>query len=224
MYQLTDTFKKAYPGAAIGILAVRQVSNPSRHKQLEERKSQLENELRLRFVDFDRPRLKTLPVLDVYARYYKKFKKTYHIQLQLESIVFKNKPIPSVAALVEAMFMAELDNQLLTSGHDLDLVQGPVAMDVATGEEVYTLFNGQDQQLQPNDMIISDEQGILSSIIYGPDKRTRIRSETQSSLFTVYGPAGIESRLIEKHLDDIISYVKLVSPDVQVETRKVFSA
>ena len=222
MYHLTESLKKMYPNAHIGILALRQVPNPSSHAGLEERKSQLEADLRSRYDGFDRAGLKALPVLQAYASYYKKFRKTYHVQLQLESIVFKNKPIPSVAALVEAMFMAELDNQLLTSGHDLDLVQAPVSMGVANGDETYTLFNGNQQQPQAGDMIIADQQGILSSIIYGPDKRTRIRPETKSALFTVYAPAGVEVPLIEKHFSDILSYVQLVTPNVVVETRQVF--
>jgi hypothetical protein len=50
--------------------------------------------------------------IKTYHDYYKRFKKTYHILLQLESIVFKNKSIPKVSSLVEAMFMAELKNLL----------------------------------------------------------------------------------------------------------------
>jgi hypothetical protein len=42
-------------------------------------------------------------------------KKTYHIALQLEPVVLKGKSLPNVAALVEAMFTAELGDLLLTA-------------------------------------------------------------------------------------------------------------
>ena len=73
----------------------------------------------------DRPALLSHPVLQAYDAYYRQFKKTYHVQLQLESILFKGKSIPSVAALVEAMFMAEMNDLLLTAGHDLDALHLP---------------------------------------------------------------------------------------------------
>ena len=46
--------------------------------------------------------------IPAYNACYKGFKKTYHVQLQLESVALKGRSIPRVAALMEAMFMAEL--------------------------------------------------------------------------------------------------------------------
>ena len=60
------------------------------------------------------------------------------------------------------------------------------------------------------------QEGILSSIIYGPDRRTQIRSETQQVLFTVYAPPGIAGQLVCQHLQDIRDYVRLVAPEAQV--------
>jgi hypothetical protein len=47
-------------------------------------------------------------------------------QSELESVARKGKSIPSRAALVEAMFIAELENLILTAGNDLDVVVPPV--------------------------------------------------------------------------------------------------
>jgi hypothetical protein len=44
-----------------------------------------------------------------------------------------------VAALVEAMFIAEVKNMLLTAGHDLDAVQLPITLDVSKGDGRYIL-------------------------------------------------------------------------------------
>ena len=68
-----------------------------------------------------------------YRDYYKRFDKTYHVQLQLESLLFKGKSIPSVAGLVDAMFMAEMKDWLLTAGHDLDSLQLPLRLEATTG-------------------------------------------------------------------------------------------
>ena len=133
IFQLSGNWKTAYPDAHAGVLVMRDVSNPSSHAELDQRKAALEQELRARYANQDRAALTQLPVLQAYAAYYRRFKKSYHVQLQLESIVFKGKSILGVAALVEAMFMAEVKNLLLTAGHDLDALQLPLTLDVAQG-------------------------------------------------------------------------------------------
>jgi DNA/RNA-binding domain of Phe-tRNA-synthetase-like protein len=206
------------------VLILRGAVNPSQHEELEECKKALEAELRARFSGQDRQALEKNPVLQAYATYYRQFKKTYHVQLQLESLLFKEKSIPSVAALVEAMFMAEMNNMLLTAGHDLDTIHPPLILDVAQGTESYILLRGVPQTPKAGDMMITDGEDIISNIIYGPDQRTQIRPQTTNVIFTVYAPSGIPEQVIEKHLLEIKQNVQLVSPDAQVEMLKVFEA
>jgi len=222
VFTVSKAWKTAYPGAAVGILAMREVVNPQRHPALDECKEELEKELRSRYAGYDRADLKALPVLEAYNAYYRKFKKTYHVQLQLESIVFQGKSIPKVAALVEAMFVAELKNLLLTAGHDLAAIQEPVGVDVAEGSERYIRLNGQEQRLKAGDMMIADAEAVISSVLYGPDQRTRINPGTKQVLFTVYAPPGIGEEAVHAHLEDIRDNVLLVAPEAQVETLEVY--
>jgi DNA/RNA-binding domain of Phe-tRNA-synthetase-like protein len=224
MFQVSDHWKAAYPDAHVGVLVMRAVANPPHHAELEQHKSALEQDLRKRYAGQDRAALAGLPVLQAYAAYYRRFKKTYHVQLQLESILFKDKPIPSVAALVEAMFMAEVKNLLLTAGHDLDTVQAPLTLDVAQGTERYTLLRGQEQALKAGDMFIRDGAGVISSIIYGPDQRTAINAQTRHVVFTVYAPAGIPAEGVSDHLQDLQQNVRLITPEARVELSQVFGS
>lgn len=212
-FELSESWKSTYPGAAVGLLAMTEVANPKRHDGLEERKSALEHELRSHYAGSDRAALKELPILKAYNDYYKRFNKTYHIQLQLESVVKKGKAIPQVAALVETMFMAELKNLLLTAGHDMVTLKEPVGIKVAIGNERYIRINGQEQTLKKGDMTICDASGIISSVIYGPDRRTQISAGTQQVLFTVYAPPGINEPDIQNHLQDIRDLVLMITPE-----------
>jgi DNA/RNA-binding domain of Phe-tRNA-synthetase-like protein len=200
------------------------VANPEGHAALDQRKEALEEELRLRFASYDRASLRELPVLKAYHNYYKRFDKTYHVQLQLESVVFKGKSIPRVAALVECMFMAELKNQMLTAMHDMDVLELPVRLDVADGSEKFIAYNGEEKILKPGDMYIADRQGVISSVIYGPDQRTRIRPETRWAMFTVYAPPGIDEKAVWEHLEDIQANVRLIAPEAKTETLEVYRA
>ena len=86
MFEVTPSWKTTYPEAHVGVLVMRDVSNPPRHPAMESRKTELEEHLHLQFSGQDRSAIASHPVLRAYADYYRQFKKTYHIQLQLESI------------------------------------------------------------------------------------------------------------------------------------------
>jgi len=217
MIEVASAWKLAYPGASVGVLAMHGVENPQRHQELDQKKEDLEEELRAQFSSDDRKSLRAIPVLAAYDAYYKQFGKTYHVQHQLESLVFKNRRIPRVAALVEAMFMAELKNLMLTAGHDLSSIEGPIRIDVATGTERYVRMGGDEQTVKAGDMMIADEADIISCIIYGPDRRTRIRPETERVIFTVYGPPGIAEQDVRLHLEDIRENVAVIAPGASVD-------
>ncbi len=197
---------------------MRDVINPVQHPELERRKLELEERLRAQFSGQDRAELSNHPVLQAYNTYYKRFKKTYHVQLQIESIAWKGKSIPTGSALVESMFMAEVKNMLLTAGHDLDILQYPLMLDVSKGTESYTLMRGQEQVLKP----VSDPGGVISSIIYGPDQRTQITPATRNVVFTVYAPAGIDEQAVALHLEDIRDSVMVIASAAKVELLTVY--
>jgi DNA/RNA-binding domain of Phe-tRNA-synthetase-like protein len=224
MFTVSEAWKTTYPGAVVGILTMRDVVNPDHHPALDARKAELENQLRSRFSSQDKAALKALPTIQAYTAYYKRFRKTYHVLLQLESIAIKGKPIPRVAGLVEAMFMAELTDLLLTAGHDLEAIQMPLKLDVSDGSERFTRINGQEQVLKPGDMFIADAQAVISSIIYGTDRRTRITSETRRVFFSTYAPAGIGEQAVRQHLENIQANIKIIAPEAEVISLEVFSA
>jgi len=222
MIIVSDAWETAYPGAVVGIMVMRNVSNPPHHLGLDRRKQELERELRARFAHCDRSDLKAVEPIKAYDGYFRRFKKTYPVQLQLESVVFKGQSIPRVAALIEAMFMAELKNLLLTAGHDLETLQMPIRLDVSKGGERYTRLNGQEQVLKSGDMMMADTQGIISSVLYGPDHRTRITAITRHVFFAVYAPPGIGKEPVYRHLQDIQENVLVVAPNAQVELMRLF--
>lgn len=218
---ISDDWKTLYPGAAAGLLAVTGAGGPP-DPGFAALVDGFEAGLRVRFAGFDRPALAGLPVLQAYKEYYRRFKKTYHVLLQLESVALKDRPLPRAAPLVEAMFMAELQNQLLTAGHDLAAVQGSLRLGVANGSENYTTFGGETQALKPGDMFISDAAGVISSIIYGPDQRTRIQPGTQAAVYTVYAPPGIGAQAVQGHLENLRDFVLAAFPQARPARLEVY--
>lgn len=224
MFVVSDDWKAAYPGAATGILAMHGVANPASHPEIDRLRTKLETQLQSRFAGGDRAALTALPTIQAYNAHFKRYDKTYHVQLQIESVGLKGKAIPRVAALVEAMFIAELKNLLLTAGHDLQAIRPPITLGVAKGGERYTLLNGRAQALKAGDMMMADGDGVISSVLYGPDRRTRIKPETQDVLFAVYAPPGIGEPAVRRHLLDIQANILLIAPDARVESFAVYTA
>ena len=152
MLDVSSSFRDAYPGACIGILALENVTNAEEDPGLNARKKDLETRLRERFGGMMRADLLQMEPLRSYVAYYKRFRKTYHVLLQLESIISGGKDIPRANCLVEAMFMAELKNQILTAGHDRAQIIPPLQASVATGVEAFVTMSGRQQDLTAGDM------------------------------------------------------------------------
>ncbi|MGD8706671.1 MAG: hypothetical protein PVI84_14260, partial [Syntrophobacterales bacterium] len=94
MLLVSEAWKTTYPGAAAGILVMNNVANPAHHPVFDGHKEEFQQQLRSRFAGYDRAGLKALPTIQAYNSYYKRYKKSYHVQLQLESVALKGKSIP----------------------------------------------------------------------------------------------------------------------------------
>ncbi len=226
MFELTATkvWRQAYPGAVAGGLVMNGVENPGRHPELDKRRVALEMQLRERYAGLSRKELKRVPPLDAYDAYYRSFGKSYHVQLQLESLVNARRPIASPGALVQAMFMAELDTLVLTAGHDAAAVEGPVCVQVAEGTETFVRLDGKEQTLKAGDMFMADSVGVLSSVLHGPDSRTCITLETSAVFFAVYAPAGVGEEAVRVHLRAMEDLVRVVAPGAETEVLQLLEA
>lgn len=207
---------------SIGILAMENVQNAFSEDKLMIVKQELEGTIRSKLGQTTRGELKALHPMDAYISYYKKFGYTYHVLPQLESII-KGKTIPSGLPLVEAMFIAELKNMLLTAGHDLDKIKAPLSLKVSTGSESFTTLSNHNAITIPNDIMITDQEDVISSILRGPDLRTAITANTTRVIYTVYAPFGVEEKLVREHLRDIESYVHIVSEKSVACLNQVFA-
>jgi DNA/RNA-binding domain of Phe-tRNA-synthetase-like protein len=219
----TDSWKSAFPGAVVGALVMRGVHNPEHSAVLELHKRRLEETLR-RAAGSGAGGAEADRVLRAYTDYYRSHGNTYHVKAQWESVAVKGKPIPGTAALVEAMFMAELKNLILTAGHDFEAVARPVEVALTRADDRYVVINGRGRAAGPEDMMMVDRRGIISSVLRGPDRRTRITAKTRSVLFAVYAPAGVDEGDVRRHLEDIRANVLLVAPEAKTELVATLSA
>lgn len=219
----TADWHSAHPGGAVGLLEMSGVLNSDPADVLAPFKRATEERLRSRYAGYSRKDLLELPVLAAYQRYYRRFNKTYHVQLQLESIL-KGKDLPDVSPLVDANFVSELDSLILTAGHDVERLLPPVTIDVSREGDSMTLMNGTAREIYAGDMVMRDAAGIACSIIYGQDNRSSITPETTHVLYVSYAPPGVSADLVQAHLQRVADTVRTFSPGATVEQLRVVTA
>jgi DNA/RNA-binding domain of Phe-tRNA-synthetase-like protein len=162
--------------------------------------------------------------MSAYEKYYKRFNKTYHVQLQVESIVLKGKSLPNVSPLVDSNFIAEVETLVLTAGHDVAKLSGSILMDVSREGDHITQMNGETKAIRAGDMIMKDANGICCSIIYGQDNRSPISSETSRVLYVAYAPVGVPAESVDAQLKRIEENIRLFSPNAIKEYHQLLSA
>jgi DNA/RNA-binding domain of Phe-tRNA-synthetase-like protein len=220
----TEDWHASHPGASIGVLELSGLENEGACPQLEERKRAAEGDLRGRYRGFSRQDFLTLPILSAYGEYYRRFKKTYHVQLQVESIALKGKRLPSVSPAVDANFMAEMDTLVLTAGHDVAKLSGSIVIDASRESDHIVQMGGTFKDLRPGDMVMRDAQGVCCSIIYGQDDRSPISRQSSHVLYVAYAPAGVPAERVDLQLRSILENVRLCSPTTVVEQRRLISS
>lgn len=220
----TVEWSAAHPGAVIGLLEMAGVDNTLTCPALNQRKRETEERLRKDCAGFTRPDFLALPVIAAYEAYYKRFNKTYHVQLQVESIVLKGKNLPDVSPLVDANFTAEVGTFVLTAGHDVAKLIEPVSIDVSGPGDGFIAMNGETKPIRAGDMVMRDARGVCCSILYGQDNRSPITSETRHVLYVSYAPAGVSPDAVETQLRQIEENVRLFAPRASVEQSRLLAA
>lgn len=225
MIKIDENMNDRYQNTSFGILVFqnfceqpgsKKIFNNIVYNELDEIRKYHSNYDRKTFCENDE-------VVQQYVRYYKRFKKTYHVLPQLESVL-NGKVFPDTIPLVQALFMTELKTSLLIAGHDLKKCQLPLTITMSQGDETFFGSGNRNIVLKPNDICLKDQENYLLSIIYGQDEKTLITQETTDVLFLIDGVPGLERKYVEQGLEALLRYVRVFSPHANPIDMRVISA
>lgn len=158
---------------------------------------------------------------DSYVRFFKKFKKTYPVLMQLESVLLKGRPFPQVNPVTEVPFLAELKTRCLMGTHDADAVQGTLRLFSGTEKAPFTGLRGEEVHTYPNDVCGRDDGGIIFSMIAGADHRTCAKPESRHVFYPVFGTPGMAAEALRSQMDLLASYARTLAPEARVEIQIV---
>ncbi len=214
-FTVRPELKIMYPTAVFGGLTIANQQNMKKHPGLEQAKRQLETRIRDDYPDPGED-----PVVQAYAGYFDRWGRTYPIEFQIKSVK-KGRTFPQVSTHVDCMFMAELEDRVLTSGHDMNAVQGGLVYDLADDGEEYVKLNGKEQVLVKNDVVLRDDEGVLASVLFGPAARTSIGMGTVNPLYFAWCPVGVSRETVDEHLSTMLGYLRMVYGEGVEATRLI---
>jgi len=176
----SENLKERYKNVNLGTLIVRDVQNKEFDERLDKEKRIVEQYIMDNYKEPD-----NVKRIREYNDFYFEFGETFPVKYQIKSIL-EGKQIPSISCLVEAMFMTELKHICLMAGHDLDAIQGDLVLDIAQEGEMYIKINDEKQELKKDDIVLRDGMGIIASVLYGPDNRTKIIPISKNIIYMAY--------------------------------------
>ena len=168
--------------------------------------------LRERYADYDR---RTVFGENVYFRFFRKFKKTYPVMMQLESFLLKGRPFPIDNSVTAIPFLAELETQSLSGTHDVDFVRGAVRLFAGTEKAPFPGMRGEEVHTYPGDFCARDDDGIIFSMIAGADARTCAKPGSRHVFYPVFGVAGQPVGEIAAVLDRLEGCVRVLAPEAE---------
>ncbi|PIY74419.1 MAG: hypothetical protein CO159_02065 [Candidatus Portnoybacteria bacterium CG_4_9_14_3_um_filter_40_10] len=213
----SENLKERYKNVNLGTLIVRDVQNKEFDERLDKEKRIVEQYIMDNYKEPD-----NVKRIREYNDFYFEFGETFPVKYQIKSIL-EGKQIPSISCLVEAMFMTELKHICLMAGHDLDAIQGDLVLDIAQEGEMYIKINDEKQELKKDDIVLRDGMGIIASVLYGPDNRTKIIPISKNIIYMAYFTFAVTRSEIIIVMADLAKYLRICEcPHANIERMKIY--
>lgn len=151
-----------------------------------------------------------------YFRYFRKFKKTYPVMMQVESVLLKGRPFPEGEYINAVAFLTELKTHVLLGTHDVDRIEGDC---VFYSDTEKTPFHGMfhpDVHTYPGDITGRDDKDIIISMISGADAKTCIHEDTNHVIYIIFGVPGQDPAEFEPVADQVVKYVTTLAPSAVI--------
>lgn len=151
-----------------------------------------------------------------YNRYFKKYKKTYPVRQQLESLLLKGRPFPEGNPINEVTFLTELRTRMLLGTHDIDRMKGEVELFCPDEKIDFPGIRGETAHCYPGDVTGRDEEDIILSLVAGADFRTCLHPDSSHIAFLFFGVPGVTREEIEDVQVRLMHYAEVLAPGIKL--------
>lgn len=213
----SENLRARHKNVNLATLIIRDALNKEFDERLDKEKRVIEQYIKENYKEPD-----NVKRIRQYSDFYFEFNEKFPVKTQIKSIL-EGKQISSISCLIEAMYMTELKHGCLMAGHDLDAIQGDLILDIAQEGEIYTKINDEDQELKKDDIVLRDGLGIIASVLYGPDNRTKIIPISKNILYMAYFPFAVTRSEMITIMADLAKFLRLCEgPHAKIERMKFY--
>ena len=114
----------------------------------------------------------------------------------------RKKGLPATGVLIQTLLFGEMSTGLLMGAQNATAIKGDLVYDLASAGES---FKGMRSEVlcRENEIVVRDDDGIIASLLQGPDYRTRLMKDCADLIFLVFSVPGITVGDIEHGIDII---------------------
>ena len=154
---------------------------------------------------------------DPYFRYFRKFKKTYPVMMQVESFLLKGRPFPEGRYINAVAFLTELKTRILMGTHDAERIDGDIVIYTEAEKVPFPSIHGSEGHSYPGDTTGRDDSGVIISMIAGADSRTCLHEDSTHVLYLAFGTPSTSAEVLHECLDQAEEYVRTLAPSAELQ-------
>ncbi len=115
---------------------------------------------------------------------------------------------PAINNLVDSCLLATVENWVSAGVYDAELVRGEARTTLAVETEPFELIDGRKLSPKPDEIILRDDQRVLSAYTIGDSKLTKVTQKTSNALIVLWNAPGIPRERVEACVNSLSAYAR----------------
>lgn len=206
--RLDSSVKNKYPKLTIGYAVVRNVKIERIVSELEEEKRHVINEVRDEYA--------SVPILEISEiKQYREFYKSMNVdptKIRPATEYLFRKVLTgkflTINNLVDSCLLASVKHWAIVSVYDFDRTKGIPTVTLAKGTETLQLIDGRNAAPAVGEVLLRDDEKILTAYTLGDAKATMVTPQTKNVLMVAWNAPEISRQRVEDALNAAIDYAK----------------
>ncbi|MDI6642880.1 MAG: phenylalanine--tRNA ligase beta subunit-related protein [Candidatus Hodarchaeaceae archaeon] len=115
---------------------------------------------------------------------------------------------PAINNLVDSCLLATVEHWVSAGVYDVEKIKGEPRTTLATELEPFELIDGRKLSPRPDEIILQDDQKVLSAYTLGDSKLTKVTQKTSNALIVLWNAPGITRDKVEACIDTLATYTR----------------
>lgn len=110
--------------------------------------------------------------------------------------------------LVDSCLLATVENWVVIGVYDADRIKGQAITTLATENEPFEVIDGRKLSPKLDEIILRDDEKLMSAYTLGDAKATLVKQETSNALIVLWNAPGVARERVENALKTITTYAR----------------